>query len=426
MSILKIGSSNPKLSFILSKNPATIRNSLEPFTRDLRKGKLYGWFSKADDSEFKLLFKDSNTEVSFVSFGEWEYLDKTRYSSPYLPIAMCTTALASALKHESEFDTPEFTSYIETIIKVSNEKMASACVRHFVDTISIQTERLSGQMHTLRIEANSVQKVLNVMVVFCLIQAMYDKECYIDMNASAIEFFIRSLNRINAPYFIRYLFNRTVFLDKNTFHKYKDSLQMVGTDMNYGDTRRHRFDAVSEYLRGGDRMLLDIGCGELFFTKRLVRKYEYVTAFDADAGIAEGGLGKLKSWKIENANVQAAEVTARYVEDNPLMFEGADVLLTEVIEHMELDQAMSLLNALLKTNFNQIVVTVPNKDFNINYNIPDSGSRHSDHKWELGITELSEILTQHGILPNHLHGIGDSVGGIHSSILFNFKKEVTV
>jgi hypothetical protein len=425
MSILKVGSNNPKLSFILSKNPATIRTSLEPFTRDLRKGKLYGWFNKADDSEFKLLFKDSDTEVSFVSFSEWEYLDKTRYSSPYLPIGMVTTALASALKKESEFDTPEFTSYVETVIKVSNPKIASACARHFVNMAKIEMGILSGQMYTIHIEGNSVQTILNVMVVFCLIQAMYDKECYIDMNASAIEFYIRALNRVNAPYFIRYLFNRTVFSDKHTFNTYRESMQLAGTVMNYGDTRRHRFDAVAEILKGGER-LVDVGCGELFFSKRLAKKYGMVDAFDADPVVAEDSTGKAKGWGLENVVVTCEEINAGYVDTAAYMLEGADILLTEVIEHMELDQAMSLLRALLKTDYNQIVITVPNKDFNVNYDISEEGSRHSDHKWELGTSKFSEVLTQHGILPDDLRGIGDSVDGIHSSILLHFKKKEVI
>lgn len=421
MSILVVGSNNPKLSFILSKNPATIRNSLEPFTRDLRKGKLYGWFSKADDSEFKLLFRDSDTEVSFANFGEYEYLDKTRYSSPYIPIAMISTALASAMKHDNELDVGEYTSYVETVIKVPNLKLASACIRHFQNKAKVGVSQIAGQMYKLHVESNSVQSVLNITIVFCLIQAMYDKGCYVDMNASAIEFFLRALNRINAPYFIRYLFNRTVFLDKHTFNKYKPLIELPGTSMNYGDTRRHRFDAVTQYLKGGDR-LLDIGCGEMFFTKRLARKYDLVNAFDADPMIVEDNLGKIKGWGLENVVVEG-EMTPAFVEENPLVFEGADILLTEVIEHMEIDQATDLLKAILKTDYNQIIVTVPNKDFNVNYDLPEEGTRHSDHKWEYGFNKFSEVLTSQGMLPDVLEGIGDSVNNVHSSILAQFKKK---
>ena len=425
MSILKVGSDNPKLSFILSKNPATIRESKEPFTKNLRKGKVYGWYSKADDSEFTLLFKDSETDVSFANHNEFEYLDRTRYSSPYAPISMITHALTSALKEESDFDTREFHSYVETTIKISNGAMASAFVKHSEGMVSIERTSLAGDTYKLRLSGNSVQLLLNTLVSFCIIQCIYDKDCYVDMDSQAMAFYIRAINRINAPYFIRYIFSRTAFRDKNTFNKYQKDIQLPDTEMHYGDTQRHRYDAIEKYLLGGDEStLIDIGCGELYYTKRLSKRYTDVFAFDADPLIMEDNIGKVKGWKLDNVSPMG-EVTPEFVQENLDFFEEADVLMTEVIEHVSLQEAENILKSLLTTKFNKLIVTTPNRDFNVNYNISPDAMRHSDHKWEMSLTDYQNWVEElSATFPVKLTtiGIGDSVNGVYSVSMTIFER----
>ena len=71
------------------------------FQKPLRKGTAYGWF--VNDNEFRMTFVDSPTESSFNTRGDYEYLDRTRYTSPYLPIAMITTLLNTAQKKDFEY-----------------------------------------------------------------------------------------------------------------------------------------------------------------------------------------------------------------------------------------------------------------------------------------------------------------------------------
>jgi 2-polyprenyl-3-methyl-5-hydroxy-6-metoxy-1,4-benzoquinol methylase len=425
MSILKIGSNNPKLSYILSKNPATIRTSGEPFTKPIRRGNAYGWFSKPDDSEFKLFFKDSDTEVSFANNQEFEYLDQSRYNSPYAPIALITSCLATALKTPSEFDIPEFSSYAEFTIKVSNKAFSSAFIQHSAGIMDFELKEIAGSVLRIKITGNSVQDVLNMVVSYCLIQCLHDSNCWVDLNQQTIEFFLRALNRIKAPYFIRYIFNRSVFRDKNTFNKYRSELQLPDTVMNFGDTQRHRYDAIRKELPGSlDRELIDIGCGELYYTKRMAKNYSHVHAYDADPEIAENNVGKVEGWGLTNVDVWG-EMTPEFVNGAPEIFEGADILLTEVIEHMEEEDAISLLDSLARTQFNKIVVTVPNKDFNVNYDIGPDGSRHSDHKWEPTMRSYSTFMEEFAKdlgVKQVTTGIGDSVNNVHSVIMTVFER----
>ena len=97
MSILTVSSTNPNLSYIISKNPATILAEKKPFERDLRKGRVYGWFPKPDNTMFRLMFQDSPVDNSFGPNSDFEYLDVSRYSNPYIPIGMIKAALDSAV-----------------------------------------------------------------------------------------------------------------------------------------------------------------------------------------------------------------------------------------------------------------------------------------------------------------------------------------
>lgn len=428
MALLKLGSTNPKLSFILSKNPQTIRFSGEAFTRTLRKGNLYGWFSKADDSEFKLFFKDSDTECSFVSGldANFEYLDKTRYTHPFCYMSMVTTALASALKVQHEFDTEDYLSHLILQVDISNRAIAAAFAKHFTEYV-ITITPISGGLHNVVISGKSVQGILNLMIVFCLVQCLYDRNTYLPLEGEAVNSYLRALNRCDAPYFIRYLFSKTVFRDFNTFNKYKKQIQLPNTDMNYGDTRRHRFTAVTKELTGGTS-LLDIGCGdELFYTKRMAKNYDDVYSFDADEYITENNAAKVKAWQLTNVSALGA-MTPEYVEFNPEMFEGADVLLTEVIEHMPMEDAKNLISAILKTNFKTFLVTTPNRDFNVNYLMSYDEMRHDDHKWEMSLGEFEIFINALAfdvsveVGQYEITGIGDSVNDVPTSLMVVFKK----
>lgn len=58
------------------------------------------------------------------------------------------------------------------------------------------------------------------------------------------------------------------------------------------------------------------------------------------------------------------------------------MLITEVLEHMPKEDAVKLLDSVLAGEFNKVVVTMPNKDFNRFYGLSDDEMRHPDHRYE--------------------------------------------
>jgi hypothetical protein len=431
MSILILGSNNPMFSHVTGKNPATIRANNKAYRREVRKGVAYGWFAKGDQ-EFRLWFKDSDMETSFgAGDGEFEYLDCTRYGNAYLPIALIANCLSEAADnhygHDATADengTP-FKAYVQATIRVVNRRYLEQMANHFKDvTIESVPVTDSAYYYHVSIQGNTVSQVLNVLQVICILQCLCDDDTYVRMDLSAAKKFAAVFNRVNTPYYPRYLFQTKAISNRDTFLKLLPDLQAEGMVLNYGDTRWQRFDMIKTVLRGGLR-LVDIGAGEMFQAMRLSKVYDRVIVIDADEERSGNNHGKITGRKMDNMQAIHAEVTAEYVTDNELMFEDADVLLTEVVEHMEYEQADALLKAILKTNHGKVVVTCPNKDFNQFYLLGDDEFRHSDHKFEQTFEEFCDwmctLAAGAGVLVSCIQ-IGDSVNDISTSSMAVFTK----
>jgi hypothetical protein len=431
MAVLTIGSSNPKFSWIISKNPATIREKGEPYKKEIRQGNAYGWFLTNDQS-FRLWFRDNPLTCSFAEGinAEFEYLDRTRYASPYLPISLITNCLATAFKQSQEEDEEKpWSAFLTTTVEIRSASMLRHLTEHFNGAFgfdkgySFTAQKLAGNAYDVHIQGPSVHKMLNAAMVIFLMFCVSTKGIYINLKGDIVEKYIAAINRINAPYFIRYLFKRNVFSNRDTFLKNKSLLDTNEISLWHGDTLAQRKEAIFPHLEGG-AMLVDIGCGELNYTLPLSSKYEQVLAFEADDELRENMLGKLKGREVENVVLRDA-ATPESIDECSSLLSGADVLITEVLEHIPLKDARELVNSVLKTEFNKLVITVPNKAFNVNYLMGEDEFRHDDHKWEMTHDEFEDWILR-SKFPEwtevEIRGIGDSVNGTFTSTMVVFSK----
>jgi len=96
--------------------------------------------------------------------------------------------------------------------------------------------------------------------------------------------------------------------------------------------------------------------------------------------------------------------------------EKVDVVLTEVVEHMEPDESAELLKSIVQhVDFDKLIVTTPNSAFNPFYAL--DGFRHEDHKWEMD-TEQFQAWIKSICEPTCslvFFEIGDCVDGIHTT-----------
>ena len=97
--------------------------------------------------------------------------------------------------------------------------------------------------------------------------------------------------------------------------------------------------------------------------------------------------------------------------------EQVDVILTEVVEHMSEGEAAEIIQQVCGgIDFERLIVTTPNADFNGYYEL--EGFRHEDHKWEMGHEAFQQWFTDtvQG-LPVEVEYlmIGDRVDVIHTT-----------
>lgn len=390
MSIITISSTNPKLSYILAKNPVTIRTHKKPFERELRKGKVYGWFSKADDSEFRLFFKDSEIETSFGNRQEFEYLDTSRYSHPYLTVMMITTALNTASGKDSEDDVGDF----KTSVQFNLQCKLNLLNRMGGLTGNLEYSWLADGHAKVKVTANTVQEALNLATLICVVSSISIEDSYIPLNEAGITKYLKVLKRAKASYYLRHLFISRAITNWHLFEKLVPEINSEEFTFKYGNTQVQRLYAIRDALNVGSRgdNLIDLGCGEMYHTLKLLDKYTGAICVDADDDVFESNQAKLKKKQIENITLVKSEMDETWVKDNEGTLAGADVILSEVLEHREKKDASKLLRALLNSDANKVVVTVPCKDFNKFYGMGDDQMRHEDHKWEPTYNEWLDFL----------------------------------
>lgn len=372
--MITLTSTSPKFSWILRKNPETQRTKNEPFSKSLRKGTAYGWFT--DDQTFKMLFIDSPTESSFNTISDFEYLDQTRYCSPYLPIAMIGALLASAQKEVMEEDSTGFESTFECIVNLADPKMAKRIEKTI--TIDLEMSQLQHHLYKLVFKTNKgIRYLLNYVISFLITQAVSDPNLYVPMDEDSFKKYVSAMNVIDAPYYMRYITALKCMKSPHTFSQIRSELENSKFVMNHGDTQNHRWMAIKKHLQG-NKKLIDIGCGELFYARRLYNLYDEFDSYDADHKIQERNKHLVEVRQQDKIKLHGKYDEHAAIPDS----KDVDVLLTEVLEHMPKENAMELLDRVLSGNFNKVVVTMPNKDFNEFYGVSDDESRHPDHHYE--------------------------------------------
>ena len=119
----------------------------------------------------------------------------------------------------------------------------------------------------------------------------------------------------------------------------------------------------------------------------------------------------------------AENIARRYDENNLVFFnsleqfdskDSVNILLTEVIEHNPIEKAKGLIKKALSYNFNKLIITTPNSEFNQFYNM-DSEMRHDDHDFEPTRQEFQDLMkecTDNEKVNIEFFQLGDSLNGI--------------
>ncbi|XEC95997.1 class I SAM-dependent methyltransferase [Paenibacillus tarimensis] len=377
MAIVQLKSTNPKFSFLIKKNPHS-----GMLLRTIRKGIACGWYT--DESTFNVYFKDADNEVSYKQNEQehFEYLNVSRYNTPLFPLNAINEFFSAPLKDRHELDVEGYEhTFTVNMIHIELVRYIEFFEKH-LNGYSFDIKHQAHKSYTLTVTTRkSIYHLLHAVSVLCLFLSMFGNE-YIDISDSILEKYMKSINIIDAPFYIRSLFVRNFLSSRDRFRKYKADIEKTdrySIQFDFGGTALQRRNYIGAALPF-NKSILDIGCGEGFYAIPFAPKIEGTYyAVDINEEAIEAVSRKAMAKEIDNI------VTHRsidlFLED--YNGERVDVIMTEVIEHMSQDEAKKLIRQIAgHVDFEHLIITTPNSDFNRFYEL--SGFRHDDHKWEMG------------------------------------------
>lgn len=411
MAHLKIQSSNPDLSFILKKNPASGMQALLH-----KQGVLMGWYNPNNLSDYHVFFKDKGN--SYNESGD--YNDHLSLTSPLFVLDSISEFFNENLKKHHEKDLEGFENQISVnAVSFANQKILSSFSTFFPEVNLLYTD---GHIKTITLKTSkSIHYLMNYTALLFSMIELRKTELYVD--SSLLIKYLHCLNRIDAPYFIRYLFKSHLLRYPEDFKASVDLLNSQGKyNFTPGDNYMSRVRAVESYLNSDP--LADIGCGEGRFMSLLGKKVSKYLAYDQSE--EERLKARNRMVRLDLPHIQLFDTNEDFsvaLQDQP-SFQG---MLVEVVEHMPKPTAENLIKTYLqKSNLSQLFISTPDHAFNKHYAI--DGYRHHDHHFELTMEEFKNwilSLTPPEFKANFLK-IGDEIDGVSTTIGVVLKRNTSV
>ncbi|MDR2679936.1 MAG: class I SAM-dependent methyltransferase [Tannerella sp.] len=407
---------------ILCKNPDT-DNGL--YCKPLKNGQVIG--NAVGKNEYEVVFQDE--KYSYCP-EDSNSIDYQSYCSPLAVLHICNTLFGHILKSRKEYAGTAIKWLGVTQGKADNAACTVEIPSFYIDSSwyrngrfllskyidGIEIVQQSKCIFRLTVTGKSVFDAFNLLAlvaVFAHVTNNYGMFIYIDDNLA------QKLGRIltnieNVPYFVFYLFTLRAVKSVKQFEALKpifeDYLAKNGLKANLviEGTLRQRLTFITNLLEL-DMPVLDIGCGELTYYKKMMS-----LNFTANYHAVD---------KDPDMEQIASNISRRYDDDNLFFYNSLDeftsgeqvnILLTEVIEHNSMEEAKELIARALSYNFNKLVITTPNVEFNPFYSM-ESELRHEDHCFELTRDEFKSLITSciegKNVNVEYFY-LGDSLNGI--------------
>lgn len=420
--ILKIKSNNDRLLDILYKNPNT-DNGL--YFKPLKNGQILG--NAVNKNYYEVVFQD--TKYSYMP-EEANQIDYQSYCTPLAVLHICNELFGHIFKSKDEFSSKDIQWLGITQGEADTESCTIEIPSFYIDSNwyrngkflpskyfdGIEVVQQSSRIFRLTISAKSIFEAFNLLALVALFTHVTNNYAvYTYIDDSLAQKYGRILTNIdNVPYFIFYLFIMKAVKSERQFNELKpvfeDYLARYGLDANLvlQGTYLQRIHFITNLLER-DIPILDIGCGEFTYYKKMMNK-EFLSIYYAVD----------RDEKLERL---AQNISRRYDEDNLVFmnsleqFDSRDkvnILLTEVIEHNPMDEAKELIRKALSYNFNKLIITTPNAEFNQFYNM-ETEFRHDDHDFEPNRQEFLDMIkdcAEGKDINIEFFQLGDSLNGI--------------
>lgn len=390
MAVMQLKSSNPKFSYVIRKNPESTM-----LVKSLRKGHLLGWYS--DVSSYNIFFKDAPNEVSYKSHPDesFEYINTTRYNSAMFVINSLSTFFQTNLKEEVDEDPNDsyFNSVQIGMMYIQSSHYLKIFDTHFKDFV-ISYEDLGYRNYKIDIKTKkSFHQLVNFTNLFVIFNALRNND-FLVLDEGIIQKYLSSLEVIDAPYFIRYIFKINFLTNHKKFEKFKNIIENSSSEkieFVLGNTLDMRKRFIKNNLTFS-KPIVDLGCGEgnyVTFMAKNTLPFCY-HAIDRDEECLSRVKSKVARKNLENVETYSSfEAFTKKAKKN----EEYEIILTEVIEHSPVEEATKLTQKVLNyEGTSRLLITTPNRDFNQFFLFEDGQFRHDDHDFEFTEQEFKDWI----------------------------------
>lgn len=393
---------------------------------------MFGWYAPTAPGEpqtYAAYFRDADFQVSYVEEvgQDFEYLDLSRYSAAKFVLDAIQLFFEDCVKKPDPKDQVAPQHFRLNALNVKVVQHLQMFLGYFPEYHTTLT-RLSGNLYRVDIQANkTLAEFLHFLRVMSVFVALKNDEM-IDTEGTT-EKYLKSILAIDAPYFVRYLFKAHFLRNAKAFEPHQQALQSSATCLELkltpGTNYHARMFSVKKAF--GDTLfgvpLVDLGCGEgaylkeLKYNKKFPESEYHAIDNDPSALFQVRRYAEVK----ELENVFCFESWAAFQESAPQRF---DVLCTEVLEHMPREDSFDLLTQVLaEPRVRQIILTMPNREFNVHY-VGMEDTRHHDHDWEPTSQEFQEFVLSAACSgwKVSFDPVGDQVGGISTCLLARLER----
>jgi 2-polyprenyl-3-methyl-5-hydroxy-6-metoxy-1,4-benzoquinol methylase len=420
--IIQIKSENKYLLDILNRNPNT---DFGLYAKTLKNGVVIG--NCITQNQYDIVFQDK--KYSYLP-EESNQIDFQSYVSPLAILHITNEFFSILLKSKEEYLAQSIKWLSKNYQEVDNETCTIKVASFFIDSNWVRNEQFLlskyfpqvvvhhkiGNNYELTIIGKNVFEsinLLNLVAVFVHITNNYGIFTFID--DSFAEKYARVLTNIdNVPYFVFYLFIKKAIKSHQQFDLLKPvlenyfTLQNVTVDFKYGYNHQERVNYIVNRLNL-ENEILDVGCGEYIYYRKLTKMGYEKTYFAIDEDPAFEEMSKNVMQKLYTDNLKYFQNLDNF--ETIYNHQKLDIILTEVIEHNSEEEAKKLIEKLMTLNFNQIFISTPNKDFNHHYFENPEDMRHDDHDFEMTSQEFNVFMNQFQTIDVQLtfDQIGDSI-----------------
>lgn len=420
MALMKISSKNQNLSFALMKNPETQVTKRVPFKKSTATLQGQAWFP------------DPKNPTTFVLYGkkivkkgseDFEYLDFEGQSNPEFYLLLIQEFLRNAFKaQDTNYDTMPVTIEFNVAGKYN------------LNGIFGETKLLGNHKNSFSviITADSLHKALNEAALYCYIQYAFSSDFY----------FVDDQYKKYLNLLVSYTENYTLinrFLSViNSQSKYEAFVKEVDHrldyNFNFGNNGDQRSKAITEVVKQipfvNELDLIDVGAGEGHYCKTLSGVFNNIIAYEVDPEVfvdLQWTITKKQLTNVTAVNVDALSLDPTFAFAN----EESVLLCTEVLEHIDYKDAVYLVKNFTKeAAIPHIILTVPNKEFNVHYGMADDEVRIPDHVWEptRKVFELFLKESVNSAYEYEIFNIGNSVkdSNVSSTMLAYLKLKPSV